>query len=284
MADPSEVPRVSAEDCHQAIDAFRFGDLPPELRKEIFQHMLVVPEGIHIGQEEDQEATSAAWEETKQAWSLSPRKAFRFTTVYADKIRPLTHKTGPNEERSFNAIISPAILRVSKAIYGDALPVLYGLNKFAARESSLLARFLARLGKGQSHLGDIELEHFPVKTWCHHRDLEASLRCMPKLRKLVINVSRWPPQPFPEVLLARQMMSLLSAPGAAQQHEIACGYDMTTVCTCISLENRIKRADTLLLRSKEKSGLVPECVTDNERYTLRDKNPGNVGIRDSCVS
>ncbi|KAI9714648.1 MAG: hypothetical protein M1812_006313 [Candelaria pacifica] len=86
-----------------------FDTIPPELRNEIYQHLLVSPEPIWI--------SDLFW------ISYHGSRASRYTT--------LTNIFSSDRDDIF-----PAILRVSKKISAEALYVLYGRNTFVVKHYS----------------------------------------------------------------------------------------------------------------------------------------------------
>lgn len=132
-------------------DAGNLGKLPPEIRKEIYAHLLVEDKAIPIRR--------LMTTGKKQRGKTTEPRAARM-----DK-RPLKHAGKAYDRRNRVWVNVPlctsrgttSLLRVNKLIGYEAAQVLYGSNQFAFENAGALERFVRQIGDNLPHLRCISI-------------------------------------------------------------------------------------------------------------------------------
>ena len=119
---------------------FPFEKLPPELRASIYEYALPTAKCLRI------------------CW-YSPGKI----VPSAFEVRKIPN---PHDEKGESKVpryirflqhYSPALLRVNKLLYKEAMPILYSANRFVFYNILSLRNFLIRIKDGKAYLKDVEV-------------------------------------------------------------------------------------------------------------------------------
>lgn len=122
-------------------DAGNLDKLPPEIRKQIYTHLLVEPKTIAI------ERYTTAHRKSEVVRMNHHRKADHRMKVY-DRRRKAWVDAPP---------ATTSILLVNKVICQEATPVFYGSNDFFFDNAGALRDFLTWIGQSRQHLRHVEI-------------------------------------------------------------------------------------------------------------------------------
>ena len=125
-------------------DAGNLERLPPEIRKQVYTHLLMEPKTIAI----KRYINPKAYKSGEVARMNHHRKADRSRKVY-DRRRKTWVEAPPS---------TTSILLVNKVICQEATPVFYGSNDFCFDNAGALQDFLAWIGQSRQHLRHVEID------------------------------------------------------------------------------------------------------------------------------
>jgi len=125
-------------------DAGNLEKLPPEIRKQIYTHLLVEPKTIAI----KRYINPKAYKSREVARMNHHRKSDRNRKVY-DRRRKAWVEAPPS---------TTSILLVNKVICRQATPVFYGSNDFFFDNAGALQDFLAWIGQSRQYIRRVEID------------------------------------------------------------------------------------------------------------------------------
>lgn len=145
-------------------DAGDLEKLPPEIRRQIYTHLLVEPITIAI----KHYISPNAYKSGEVTRMDHHRKVFRARKVL-DRCRKAWVGAPPS---------TTSILLANKSIFHEATPVLYGDNHFFLDSAGILQDFLAWIGQSRQHLRHVEVDGRGImhnETW---KAMDRSLRLL----------------------------------------------------------------------------------------------------------
>ncbi|KAK5172624.1 uncharacterized protein LTR77_002744 [Saxophila tyrrhenica] len=138
-------------------DIFPLMKLPPELREHIYKFALVTGPQIDVTRRIDKAATEKALKAHERKLGLGlvtkhqrPTQSYNISAKTFDSKLEKKNRYAPHG-------LTVAVLRISKQVYAEAHPVLYGCNRFRFPNSTMLAYFLARSEPGVQLIEDVEI-------------------------------------------------------------------------------------------------------------------------------
>ena len=171
---------------------FPFKELTAEIRNEIYKFALVADGPIRISRHENPTASKKKRRASHQttgylaSYSIRPDTAYLVRAeVHSKHLRGNTRKI-TKFKSNYGKLHSVALLRVSKTIYVEAMPILYGEDKFELLNPAPFAEFMMMIGERRRLLRDVKLNAMKTNI---NRELLFPLAAATKLRRFEVAIN-----------------------------------------------------------------------------------------------